>query len=1085
MRNLGKSVLYGLLVLALAVGALWWWLPALLPAVVGKFGVELESVVRVEDGRWQLTGLRYAQSGVRISADTAEIPSPQRYLLERWRGTFTAASEVKVQSLSIVVNGNAVDVPEASENAKFYLADFSRDLRAQFQAARPWVPRLRVDYLSLSLPGETNYQLTELEFDASSFQGRLAYESEFAPFQISGQLSATAPWELHVAAADFQLSAQLTFDSAGVELEGQLAADAGAAQAKAHFTLGQVLPDRADVFSDQFELNLSDLGFSQRGIEHVSLHQFQGAWDGQNYQGTVQWSGEYAPEAQAAWLIKGDVEFVGDLNRLSVQTLQASLAWCELSLDAPLEIDLKTGRVAQRAELNLEMDLSRQPFVPDVAGQVEASVVLQPDFEAGLNLSYDMLARDVVYAEIRVPQFDISGTLRERVLSGVVHSMALELPQQSPLELSGSYSWGFGGDFTLDAQVRSEQGQMSGNCNGRYADGVLQLNVPSLLVSSSESASQFELELEVERLELSPYLVGAASFSLRAGQDDTWPLGLAAQVTLDREGLGLDQLLGRFNASPILTGQMRLPMKFKMPADGQAWYEWGDEVALAGNLKGQTTPELRQWLLDALGIELDQAEVDVKLAGTLTEPEGKFNLMVEAVDYDGAEGVPALRDIQLTGSLGTEQIRVDQLGLAVNQSRVSGSGYVSLAALREFSGSESRALDAWLRLGVGTIKLEAWELSNWTPYLPAILRQTGQLDGVLTLQPGGNLEGQLAFKEFGFRPTEDFHALESIQGNLSLSGRILKVDSMSAQLGGSLLSVEGSLDFSQWKVPTWDFRLYGENLPLVRSSKMILRSDLDLRAFYSGGAQAPSLAGQLDLRPSTLLVDFDPLASRVHVGTSSRPPYFSIESPALADWTFDIKLQGYSFMRVRNPYFSVSLSADFTLTETFAEPMLLGSVRVASGELRFPGARMELDQGEAYIEPSQPHTVQLDIHGSAQTASYVVGMEILGSLDAPLVQFQSSPVLTNAQIIRLLATGGFTGGAGTVGLYLGKGLFGASGLEYSLMDRLKVDVGNEKTRGGNNTVDARYDLSENWYLEGGYDQYDAYNLDLIWSIFRR
>lgn len=1085
MRNLGKSVLFGLLVLALAVGALLWWLPALLPAVAGQFGVELESVVRVKDGRWQLTGLRYAQSGVRISADTAEIPSPQRYLLERWRGAFTAASEVKVQSLSIVLDGNEVAASEPSDKTKFYLADFSRDLRAQLQAASSWIPRLRVDYLSLSLPEKTNIQFTELELDATSFLGRLAYESAFAPFQIRGGLSDAAPWELHVAAADFELRAQLGFDSSGVELEAQLEADAGTAQAQAHFVPGQVLPDRADVFSDQLDLNLSDLGFARPEIEQISLQKFQGKWDGQNYQGTVQWFGEYAPEAQAAWPIEGEVEFVGDLNRLFVQTLQASLAWCELSLDAPLEIDLQTGRVAQRAELNLEMDLSRQPFVPDVAGEVEARVSLLPDFEAGLNLSYELEGRNVEYADIRVPKFDVAGTIRDRLLSGELNSMELELPQQSPLDLSGSYSWGLGGGFSLDAKLRSEQGEIIGNCNGRYANGALRLNVPSLLVSSTELGSQIHVEFEVERLEFRPYLLGSASFRLRAGQDDTWPLGLEARVTLDRDGLGLDQLWGRFSTAPILTGQMRLPVKFKMPADGQAWYELGDEAALDGELKGQSTLELKQWLFDAFGIELEQAAVDVHLAGTLAEPEGKFNLTVESVDYDGAGGVPALRDIQLTGSVGPEQIRVDQLGLVVNQSRVSGSGYVSLAVLRAFSGSESRELDAWLKLGAGTLKLEAWELSNWTPYLPAILRQTGQLDGVLTLQPDGDLEGQLAFKELGFRPTEDFHSLESIQGQLSVSGRTLSVDSMSAQLGGSLLAIEGNLNFSQLETPTWDFRLSGENLPLVRSSKMILRSDVDLRAFYSGGAKAPSLQGQLNLRSSTLLVDFDPLASRVHVGTSQRPPYFSIESAALADWTFDIKLQGDSFMRVRNPYFSVSLSADFTLTESFAEPMLLGSLRVASGELRFPGARMELDQGEAYIEPSQPHTVQLDINGSAQTASYVVGMEVLGSLDAPLVQFQSSPVLSNAQIIRLLATGGFTGGAGTVGLYLGKGLFGASGLEDSFMDRLKVDVGNEKTRSGHNTVDARYDLSENWYLEGGYDQYDAYNLDLIWSIFRR
>jgi hypothetical protein len=137
----------------------------------------------------------------------------------------------------------------------------------------------------------------------------------------------------------------------------------------------------------------------------------------------------------------------------------------------------------------------------------------------------------------------------------------------------------------------------------------------------------------------------------------------------------------------------------------------------------------------------------------------------------------------------------------------------------------------------------------------------------------------------------------------------------------------------------WEFTVTGTNVPLVRTTDMILRSDLDLKGSRTKLSETPLISGALNLRSSTLLAEFDPLAPNVETGPQSQPPFFSINDPAVADWRFDLKLAGDAFMRVRSPYFRTQLSASFDLVGTFAEPLLLGSVRTVGGELRFPGAR--------------------------------------------------------------------------------------------------------------------------------------------------
>ena len=113
-------------------------------------------------------------------------------------------------------------------------------------------------------------------------------------------------------------------------------------------------------------------------------------------------------------------------------------------------------------------------------------------------------------------------------------------------------------------------------------------------------------------------------------------------------------------------------------------------------------------------------------------------------------------------------------------------------------------------------------------------------------------------------------------------------------------------------------------------------------------------------------------------------------------------------------------------------------------------------------------------------------MEVTNTLDEPFVQFSSTPELSNASILRLLTTGSTTGGGvGAVGLYLGRGLLGAGGMNETVLDRVTIELGEKRSRSGRQTVGAEFDISKDWDLKGEYDEYDAYNMNLLWNLFRR
>jgi len=82
-RLLVRGCLIGLLGLAVLFSTGRWWLPAVLPQVLARFGVQAESVVIAADGELQVAQVKYVSDGVTVLVDTMALPSWSGYLWER------------------------------------------------------------------------------------------------------------------------------------------------------------------------------------------------------------------------------------------------------------------------------------------------------------------------------------------------------------------------------------------------------------------------------------------------------------------------------------------------------------------------------------------------------------------------------------------------------------------------------------------------------------------------------------------------------------------------------------------------------------------------------------------------------------------------------------------------------------------------------------------------------------------------------------------------------------------------------------------------------------------------------------------
>ena len=605
--------------------------------------------------------------------------------------------------------------------------------------------------------------------------------------------------------------------------------------------------------------------------------------------------------------------------------------------------------------------------------------------------------------------------------------------------------------------------------------------------------------VDVALTQLQPKILGRVEMHAQGEVSEGEVLRVDLVSRIEQQGVVLEQLAVNFEEESLLAGALALPIRLQLPHDEVPLWVGISGGHLSGELKGQTTADFSQWLSEQCGVTFGEASLALSLSGFWAQPLGALDLHVAGADFGShfpKVELPKFTDLAIVARIGVDTWAIERFECLLNQSQVAGAIGLPTADVLEALGAWP--LGAW-PLGAidwkslsqhasGRIELKDWKFADWRHRFPEVMRDSGELNGELVLKPELDLSGRLVLDDFALRPTQAYSMIDQIGAELELSDRVIQVNHASARVGGSPLTLKGWVDGSDLSEPLWEVSAAGEHVPLVRTSDLILRSDVDLTLKRLHAEDVAELSGELNFTPSTLLVEFDPFAPRVQGGRSSQPPYFSITTPAIADWKFDVVGKGDAFLRVRSPYCRALVSANLTLGGTFIKPELLGHLRVASGDVLFPSVKMDLDNGEAYIERTRPHEVQLDFSGIAQVSSYVITMEVSQSLTDPSVLFSSTPNLPSSEIVRLLATGGISGGeVGAVGVYLGKGLLGigAGGVDSSLADRLTIDVGEAGGRDGGNTFGVQYRLTDDLSLKGGYDIHEAYNLDLLWSIFKR
>ncbi len=562
-------------------------------------------------------------------------------------------------------------------------------------------------------------------------------------------------------------------------------------------------------------------------------------------------------------------------------------------------------------------------------------------------------------------------------------------------------------------------------------------------------------------------------------------LSVRGQFALDEQGFRVDSTELRSDDKLWLSMQGQLPYGVDLQS-----VQLRHLPNQALNLRVHTahSEAWLPWLKSYMDIPLQQADLALILEGTSDSPTGSLQLKCVT---DAGMGDHQLPPVTLEGTLRMEGtvFDVETMRVQLADSRFEIGGQLKLP----------EQLLRWIHLERPPIPWETAHLklkssrSDLAPLAslwPEILRPAGSMQFDLQGSLSEGLKGELQVAGLSTRAIFPFGSMRDLDFSVMLDGRRAELKRFSGLIAREPLHASGWLEFPNAEPVTFDFEIWGEQIPVVRQAGILLRTDMRLRMQQQEGST--QLTGVLDLRDGFFLTDITQLLDTSAGGrsASSRPPYFSVDVPPFSDWRLDVAVQGDAFMQLKTPVVDGMMSMEMKLGGTLGEPVMLGRVWFQEGSVKFPFAVFDVEQGVVQLNRNDPYVPRLELRATSSRLDYQLQMLLTGSALEPELSFSAAPSLSQDQILMMVVAGidpagrveySSTQRASKIGTYLSSGLLGA-GDSSGLLSRLEMQWGNQLSRRGRETLELEFELNEEFQLLGEYDEYDNWNAGIRWRI---
>lgn len=196
----------------------------------------------------------------------------------------------------------------------------------------------------------------------------------------------------------------------------------------------------------------------------------------------------------------------------------------------------------------------------------------------------------------------------------------------------------------------------------------------------------------------------------------------------------------------------------------------------------------------------------------------------------------------------------------------------------------------------------------------------------------------------------------------------------------------------------------------ITLKKAFLTLQKEVFAVISGFITMTSLIDQEPLVHGSLVIDRSyckkNIFSQLSDGQSVGLPFINgIFLPEQKDLRVDLTIETKKPVEVKTSFLETQVQIDAALHGSVQNPELSGSINLVQGTLAFPYRPLSITHGMVYFLPHQLYDPTLELIAKGKIRKYQITLRCNGSLQHPTINFESTPPLTEEQIITLLLAG--------------------------------------------------------------------------------
>jgi translocation and assembly module TamB len=259
-----------------------------------------------------------------------------------------------------------------------------------------------------------------------------------------------------------------------------------------------------------------------------------------------------------------------------------------------------------------------------------------------------------------------------------------------------------------------------------------------------------------------------------------------------------------------------------------------------------------------------------------------------------------------------------------------------------------------------------------------------------------SLTGKVEFKNVNAAVDGIPNGLSDLNGTMVFNENRLDVQNITAQTGGGLLKIGGSISYQKGIYA--NLTATGDN---VRVRLYGLSATANAQFQLQGGPQSILLSGNVLVTRFGVGPDVD-FAAFSGAGGVQAPPD---PDAATNKIRLDVHITSSPQLDFQNSYAKLAGNVDLRVTGTVAQPSVLGKIQITDGSATFAGTNYELERGTVYFSNPVRIDPTIDLDATARVENYDITIGLHGTSTSLKPTYRSEPPLTEADIFNLLALG--------------------------------------------------------------------------------